>query len=165
MTGHGAMTSRMTSQILFFSLFLFARLTSQFFFFFVWYDVTIDTGDLSMCLFKVWYRSSSVSAVSQVFPKLWPFMIRLVRSNWNLPGILLGTWGCAFSRFDINRTSGSQVMAIYLPTNDRTRCCVGVADGAREPQPRSPLRVTTYGFPDSDDFVYSNNFSISYAHL
>ncbi len=66
----------------------------------------------------------------------------LVRSDWNLPDILLGTWVCAFSRFDINRTSGSQVMAIYLPnqwqdtllrrrgrwgngalvTNDRTRC-------------------------------------------
>ena len=45
--------------------FFFARLTSQFFFFFVWYDVTIDAGDLSM------------------FPKLWPFMIQLVRSNWN----------------------------------------------------------------------------------
>ena len=39
----------------------------------------------------------------------------LVRSNWNLPGIVLGPCGCAFSRFDINRTSGSQVMAIYLP--------------------------------------------------
>ena len=39
----------------------------------------------------------------------------LVRSNWNLPGLLLGPWGCAFSRFVINRTSGSQVMAIYLP--------------------------------------------------
>ena len=25
-------------------------MTSQFFFFFVWYDATIDTGDLSMCL-------------------------------------------------------------------------------------------------------------------
>ena len=46
----------------------------------------------------------------------------LIRSNWNLPGILLGTWGCAFSRFDINRTSGSQVTATYLSTNDRTRC-------------------------------------------
>ena len=39
----------------------------------------------------------------------------LVRSDWNLPGILLGPCGCAFSRFDINRTSASQVMAIYLP--------------------------------------------------
>ena len=46
----------------------------------------------------------------------------LVRSNWNLPWISLGTRGCAFSRFDINRTSGSQVTAIYLSTNDRTRC-------------------------------------------
>ena len=45
-----------------------------------------------------------------------------VRSDWNLPGILLGPRGCAFSRFDINRTSGSQVTAIYLPTNHRTRC-------------------------------------------
>jgi len=37
-----------------------------------WRHVTIDAGDLSMCLFKVWYRnSSSVSAVFQVFPKLW----------------------------------------------------------------------------------------------
>ena len=46
----------------------------------------------------------------------------LVRSNWNLPGILMGTCGRAFSRVDINRTSGSQVTAIYLPTNGRTRC-------------------------------------------
>ena len=53
MTGHGAMTSRMTSQLMFIYLFIFARLTLQFFFFFVWYDVTIDAGDLSMCLFKV----------------------------------------------------------------------------------------------------------------
>jgi len=54
------------------TFFFFARLTSQFFFMFVWYDVTIDTGDLSLCLFKVWYRSSSsISAVSQVFPKVW----------------------------------------------------------------------------------------------
>ena len=29
---------------------------------------------------------------------------------------------CAFSRFDINRTSGSQVTAIYLSTKDKTRC-------------------------------------------
>ena len=27
------------------------------------------------------------------------------------------------------------------------------------------LRVTTYGLPDSDDLLYSNNFSISSAHL
>ena len=27
-----------------------------------------------------------------------------------------------FSRFDINRPSGSQVTAIYLSTNDETRC-------------------------------------------
>ncbi len=57
MTRHGAMTSRMTSQLMFIYLFIFkfffARLTLQFFFFFVWYDVTIDAGDLSMCLFKV----------------------------------------------------------------------------------------------------------------
>ena len=102
------------------------------------------------------YVCVSATAVSRQPP---------VRSNWNLPGILLGTWICAFSRFDINRTRASQVMAVYLPTNDRTRCCVGVADGGTEPQPRSPLRVTTYGLPESDDFVYSNNFSISYAHL
>ena len=44
------------------------------------------------------------------------------RSHWNLPGMLLGTHGCAFSRFDIDRTSGSQVTAIYLSTNDKTRC-------------------------------------------
>ena len=61
MTGHGAMTSRMTSQLMFIYLFIeyfffFARLTLQFFFF-VWYDITIDAGDLSMCLFKVWYQS------------------------------------------------------------------------------------------------------------
>ena len=46
----------------------------------------------------------------------------LVQSNWNLPRISLGTRGCAFSRFDINRTSSSQVTAIYLSTNDRTQC-------------------------------------------
>ena len=84
----------------------------------------------------------------------------LVRSNWNLPATLLGTWVCAFSRFDINRTSASQVMAIYLPNQLRRRGRWG-----RDPQPRSPLRVTMYGLPESDDFVYSNNFSISYAHL
>ena len=43
MTGHGAMTSRMTSQLMFIYLF-FARLTSQFFFFFVWYDVNRTSG-------------------------------------------------------------------------------------------------------------------------
>ena len=84
--------------------------------------------------------------IGQVVPKLWPFIYQ---------------------------------------TNDRTRCCVGVADGerapfsyqwqdtllrrrgcwGRDPQPRSPLRVTTYRLPDSDDLLYSNNFSISYAHL
>ena len=56
-------------------------------------------------------------------------------------------------------------MAIYLPTNDKTRCCVGVADG-EEILSRVPHDgVTTYGLPDSDDLVYSNNFSISYAHF
>uniref|UniRef100_A0A8C4NEC0 F-box domain-containing protein n=1 Tax=Eptatretus burgeri TaxID=7764 RepID=A0A8C4NEC0_EPTBU len=50
-------------------------------------------------------------------------------------------------------------------TNDRTRCYVGVADGGRDPQPRSPFRVTRYGLLDSNDFVYSNNFSISYPHV
>ena len=81
MTGHGAM-SRMTSQLMFIYLFIyFARLTSQFFFFFVWYDITIDAGDLSMCLFKVWYRSSSISAVSQVFPKVWKLFFPKVWIN------------------------------------------------------------------------------------
>ena len=69
----------------------------------------------------------------------------LVRSNWKLPGILLGTCGCAFSRFDINRTSASQVMAIYLPTNDKTRCCVGVADGEE-----NLSRVPHYGLQRTD---------------
>ena len=65
-------TNDVTINVFFVLFFFFARLTSQFFFFFVWYDVTIDTGDLIMCLFKVWYRSSSsMSAVSQVFPKVW----------------------------------------------------------------------------------------------
>ena len=63
-------------------LIFFARLTSQFFFFFVWYDVTIDTGDLSMWLFKVWYRSSSsISAVSQVSPKVWKLFFPKVWIN------------------------------------------------------------------------------------
>ncbi len=72
-----------TINVYFFFLFFcfFARLTSQFFFFFVWYDVTIDAGDLSMCLFKVWYRSSSVSAVSQVFPKVWKLFFPKVWIN------------------------------------------------------------------------------------
>ena len=69
----------------------------------------------------------------------------LVRSNWNLPGILLGAWVCAFSRFDINRPSASQVMAIYLPTNDKTGCCVGVVDGEE-----NLSRVPHYGLQRTD---------------
>ena len=46
----------------------------------------------------------------------------LVRSNWNLAGILMVPCGCAFSKFYINQTSGSQVTVIYLSTNDKTRC-------------------------------------------
>ena len=59
------------------------------------------------------------------FPKLiitrWP----PVRSDWNLPGILPGTRGCAFSRFDINRMSGSQVPAILLLFSVLERCIYG----------------------------------------
>ena len=51
----------------------------------------------------------------------------------------------AFTRFEINRTSGSQVMAIYLPTNDKTRCCVGVADGEE-----ILSRVPHYGLQRTD---------------
>ena len=61
---------------------------------------------ISVCVCVSVSVSVSVTAVSRQ---------PLVRSNWNLPGILLRTWVCAFSRFDINRTSGSQVMAIYVP--------------------------------------------------
>jgi len=67
MTGHGAMTSRVSSQSQFFFSFLS----------FFWY-VTIDAVDLSMCLFKVWYRSSSsVSAFARA--KEWPVRLFLAR--------------------------------------------------------------------------------------
>ena len=101
-------TSRMMSQLMF--IYFFARLTSQFFFFFVWYDVTIDAGDLSMCLLKVWYRSSSsVSAVSQVMaiylPNQWQDTVLWRHNSSSLfdmtSQLTLGTWVCAFSRFDI----------------------------------------------------------------
>ena len=48
---------------------------------------------LSVCL--------SATAVSRRPP---------VRSDWNLPGILPGTRGCAFSRFDINRRSAAHLI-------------------------------------------------------
>ena len=75
-------TNDVTINVYLIYFYFFARLTSQFFFFFVWYDVTIDTADLSMCLFKVWYRSSSsISAVSQVFLKVWKLFFPKVWIN------------------------------------------------------------------------------------
>ena len=73
---------------------------------------------LSVCL--------SATAVSRR-PPVW--------SHWNLPGILPGTPGCAFSRFDIDRTSGSQVMAILL----HFQCWKGVYMAAEGVVPPSHL--------------------------
>ena len=83
-----------------------------------------------LVLFQCW-KGVYMAAEGVVPPShlIMPFLPKLkitrrppVRSDWNLPGILPGPRGCAFSRFDIDRTSGSQVTAIYLSTNDRTRC-------------------------------------------
>ena len=109
-------------------------------------------GDPRMCLFEVWYRSderfpsyghfiafcsvekvyiwqlkcrSTFSPYHAIFPKLLITRRPPVRSDWNLPGILPGTRGCAFSRFDINRTSGSQVTAILLLFAVLKRCIYG----------------------------------------
>ena len=42
-----------------------------------------------MCLFKVWYRSSSsISAVSQVFPKLWPFIYQPMTGHGAMTSLL-----------------------------------------------------------------------------
>ena len=118
---------------------------------------------------------------------LWPLFLD---NHWSdlIETCQIYCWGPEYVPFQGLISIGQVVPKLWpfiYQTNDSTRCCVGVADGewapfsylwqdtllcrrgrwGRDPQPRSPLRVTTYGLPDSDDLLYSNNFSISYAHL
>ncbi len=47
--------------------------------------------------------------------------------------ILIGQVLPKLGPFSAQTMTGHGAAAIYLPTNHRTRCCVGVADGERAP--------------------------------
>ena len=130
-----------------------------------------------------WY----LSIIPAISVCLWPLFLD---NHWSdlIETCQVYCWGSVDVPFQCLMLIGQVVPRLWpfiYQTNDMTRCCVGVADGervpfsyqwqdtllrrrgrwGRDPQPRSPLRFTTYGLPDCDDLLYSHNFAISYAHL